>query len=162
MTSAVEGTIYPFVLNNNGAVTKGHVMIVPTQPDIFAIDHVGPGGRADIKNVTNRVHLTEPFTVTSIKVRGGTRVPTVFRLKVTGVRNAVSSVLSFRIGSVTVPAGNVLSDPVEVEPGIFTIDFTVPDTLDAAGDVPIILDVNAGGTIFSSRMPDTSTYMFFL
>ena len=89
-------------------------------------------------------------------------MPTIFRVKVTGIKNATSSVLGFRIGNQTLYSNYVVGEPVEIEPGIFTIDFTVPAALDNAGDVPIILDVNVGGTTFSSRMPDTGPYMFFL
>ncbi|MDQ6786851.1 MAG: hypothetical protein M3033_08585, partial [Acidobacteriota bacterium] len=76
----VGGTVYPIVINDNGTVIKGSVTVVPARPDIFTFSALpAPGGRARIFNVTNRVVRTEPFTVTTVKIKGGVRVPTVLR-----------------------------------------------------------------------------------
>lgn len=157
LSSGVMGTIYDFVVNNNGTEFKGFITIVPARPDIFTTLLVpGPGGRAQITNVTNRVHTTEPFTVRTFLVRGGQRVPSVLRVRVTGIANTSAAVISIRIGSVTITGAQVLTGGILVEPGVYTVDFTLPDSLNLAGDQPIILTVNAGGTIFSSRLDDTA------
>lgn len=162
IASAIDGTEYPLVVNNNGTVFKGKVTIVPTRPDIFSIENLGPGGRADMKNVTNRVHTTEPFTTHTVQLRGGKRVPSVFRIRVTGLLNTSSTVINFRVGSFVVIGGGVITGGVPSEPGVQTIDFTVPEGLDGDGDQPITIEVNAAGTIFSSRLADTAPRVFFL
>lgn len=161
ISSEAAGTEYPLVVNNNGTVFKGNVTIVPTRPDIFSTE-VGPGGRADIRNVTNRVHTTEPFTVTTVRIRGGKRVPTVFRVRLTGVANTSSAVINLRIGSLVVVGGTILTGGILVEPGVQTIDFTVPGGLNGSGDQPITVEVNVGGQIFSSRLADTAPRLSFL
>jgi hypothetical protein len=163
ISSANEGTIYDFVINNNGAVIKGKVTIVPTRPDIFRSDGIiGPGGRAKLFNVTNHVHTTEPFTVTTVKIKGGVRVPTVLRLYATGVANATPSVISIRIGGVTMTATAVTAGGDLGEPGVYTIDFALLSTLDAAGDQPVVLSVNSSGTVFQSRVDDTTSFVRIL
>lgn len=156
LTSTNDGTVYPVVVNNNGIVFRGSITIVPTRPDIFTFSTVpGPNGRARIFNVTNTVFRTEPFNVTTLKLRGGRRVPTVLRLFLTGVNNVSTSLISVRIGSVTlVPTINTF--PVLREPGVYSIDFTLPPELLGAGDVPIIVTVNANGVTYQSRLDDTA------
>ena len=157
ISSTATGTVYPVVINNNGVVIKGFVTIVPTRPDIFTdLPVPGPGGRAQVANVVNRVAIGEPFTVTTIRIRGGVRVPTVLRLRVTGIANTSPAVISIRIGSVTIPGTNVLTGGVLVEPGVYTVDFTLPPGLNGAGDQPIIVTVTAGSTTFTSRLDDTA------
>ena len=54
---------YPIVVNNNGTVIRGNVVIVAAQPDIFTTTN-GPGGRALVCNVTNPLVMGcvgEPF-----------------------------------------------------------------------------------------------------
>jgi uncharacterized protein (TIGR03437 family) len=153
--SVNAGTSYPVVVNNQGTALKGFITIVPTRPDIFN-DTGGPGGRAQAFNVTNRVHTTEPFTVRTVKVKGGVMVPTVIRLRVTGVQDVTSAILSIRIGSVTITGTPVLTGGVIVEPGVYTVDFQLPPTLGGAGDQPIILSVTSAGTTFTSRLDDTA------
>jgi hypothetical protein len=132
------------------------IIIVPARPDIFTFQGVAPGGRAKLYNVTNRVWTTEPFTVTTFKLRGGVRVPSQMRLYLTGVANAAGSVMTIRIGSVTITGvGNAVAPPSE-EPGVYTIDFTLPATLNGAGDQPIVVTVTVSGTSFSSRLDDTA------
>jgi len=158
--STITGTSYPVVINNNGTVFKGTVVIVPTRPDIFTDLAVpGPFGRAQVTNVTNRVPTTEPFNVFTVRLRGGMRVPTQLRLRLTGVANisnASSSVIRIRIGNTTITGTPVLTGGVLVEPGVYTIDFQLPAALNMAGDQPIIVEVNVNGTIFSSRLDDTA------
>ena len=165
--SATAGTIYPIVINNNGTEIKGNVTIVPARPDIFSDRLVpGPGGRAQIENVTNRVHTTEPFTVTTIRIRGGTfgnmRVPSIMRLRLTGVANTSSAVFSIRIGPSTITGTPVLSGGVLVDPGVYTVDFTLPASLDMAGDQPIIVSIIVDGVSFNSRLDDTAPLLRIL
>jgi uncharacterized protein (TIGR03437 family) len=162
LTAAPTGTEYPVVLNNNGSVLKSTVVLVPARPDIFTFDGVGPGGRAKVFNVTNRVPTTEPFTVFTVMIRGGRRVPSRLRLYLTGVENISSASISIRIGSVTLTGTNIASAAVPVEPGVYTVDFVLPSTLAGAGDQPIIVTVSAGGVNFSSRLDDTAPRLFIL
>lgn len=150
---------YPVVINNNGTVIKGTITLVPGRPDIFTdLPTPGPGGRTRILNVTNYPFQTgEPFTVRTIKRRGSRKVPTVLRVYLTGVNFFARTAISIRVGSQTITGASILTDAVEREPGVFTIDFTLPPELDGAGDVPIIVTVNVGGTTFSSRLDDTAS-----
>ena len=157
LASTVTGTSYPIVINNNGIVFRGSITIVPTRPDIFTFSAVpSPSGRARIFNVTNTVFRTEPFNVTTLRIRGGRRVPTVLRLFLTGVNTVPANLVNIRIGSVTIPAAQVLTGAIEREPGIYSIDFTLPPNLLGAGDVPIIFSISVGGATFTSRLDDTA------
>lgn len=160
ISSSVEGTEYEMVVNNNGTVFRGNLTIVPTRPDVFTSTD-GPGGRANVRNVTNRVHTTEPFGVYTILLRGGQRVPSRLRILVTGVSNTTSAVIRIRIGSTLVIAPFIFTGGEEVEPGVQAIDFRVPDSLIGSGDHPITVEVDAGGTIFSSRLADTAPGISF-
>jgi uncharacterized protein (TIGR03437 family) len=154
ISSAIAGTSYPLVINSGGVVFRGTIVIVPTRPDIFTTALTpAPNGRARIFNITNPVFRSEPFNVTTLRFRGGRRVPTVVRLFLTGVEGAPSSSISVRIRDVTlVPTtGAILR-----EPGVYSIDFTLPAALQGAGDVPIIVTVIAGGVTFQSRLDDTA------
>ena len=157
----VAGTNYDVGININGELINTKITIVPARPDIF--NHAGtptPGGRAKLFNVTNRVRTTEPFTVTTVQIRGGTRVASKMRLYLTGVANVPASAITIRIGSVTiVPTTGAV--PAE-EPGVYTIDFTMPASLNQAGDQPIVVTVTAGGTAFPSRLDDTAARVFIL
>jgi len=161
ISSAVTGTAYELVVNNNGTVSRGDIVIVPTRPDIFTSTN-GPGGRADALNVVNRVPRVEPFTVTTIRVRGGQRVATTIRLRVTGIQNVSAGAISIKIGTTVIAGTAVLTGGVPVEPGVQTVDFNLPASLDGAGDQPIIVEVNAGGTVFSSRLADTAPGIWIL
>ncbi|MBA3352320.1 MAG: hypothetical protein H0U23_07845, partial [Blastocatellia bacterium] len=167
LSSVAAGTPYPVVINNQGTVFRGSLTIVPARPDIFTDLLVpGPGGRAQAFNVTNRVHTTEPFTVRTIRVRGGTRVPSVIRLRLTGVANTSAGVITVRIGGappVPIVPISAFTGGVLVEPGVYTIDFQLPDSLNRAGDQPIVVEVRLpDGTIFSSRLQDTAPRIFIL
>lgn len=152
----VEGTVYPIVINDNGTVIKGSVTVVPARPDIFTFSDVPiPNGRARIFNITNRVIQTEPFTVTTVKIKGGVRVATVLRVFLTGVNNVPASSISIRVGTIDI-SGSLVSAPVLREPGVYSIDFTLPSTLNGAGDQPIIVTITGGGQTFQSRLDDTA------
>lgn len=155
VVTAATGTVYPFVINDNGTVIRGNLTLVPTRPDVFTFSPVpGPNGRARIFNATNRVITTEPFTVTTVKIKGGVRVPTVFRVFLTGVEGAPVSAISIRVNGL--PAATVTSAAILREPGVFSIDFTLPAAANGAGDVPIIVTVTANGTAYQSRLDDTA------
>lgn len=149
---------HPVVINNNGVIIRGEITISAARPDIFNFSNTAsPNGRARIFNITNRVFTTEPFTVTTVRFRGGTRVPTVLRLFLTGVQGVPASLITIKIGDVEIPRSNILNSPVEVEPGIYTIDFRLPPELNMAGDVPIVISINGGANLmFSSRLADTA------
>lgn len=160
LASSTAGTVYPLVIHNRGTVLKTSVTIVPARPDIFnTAGFIGPGGRAKIFNVTNSVHTTEPFAVRTILRRGNRLVPSVLRVYLTGVANMPSTVISVRIrDSVITPRSN----PVLVEPGVYTVDFELPPALAAAGDQPIVVFVTISGVTFSSRLDDTAARLFIL
>lgn len=152
--SAVEGTGYTMVINNNGVVMRHTITIVPARPDIFNKEGTfGPGGRAKLVNVTNTVFTTEPFAVRTIKRRGNQLVSSILRITVTGVANMPAALVSVRIRDITLPAA---SAPVKIEPGVYTFDFALSDSLRGAGDQPIVVIVNIGGTTFTSRLDDTA------
>ncbi len=158
LASTTENTTtYPVVINLNGVVIKDTLTVVPTRPDIFLLSGVpAANGRARIFNATNRVLTREPFTVTTIKRKGGLRVPTVLRLFVTGVESAPATFLSIKIGDTTLPAGAVISDAILREPGVYSIDFTLPPSLDNAGDVPVTITIMINGVTYQSRLADTA------
>lgn len=163
IASATAGTTYPLVINNNGRQMKTSVTIVPTRPDIFTKSgDVGPFGRTKIFNVTNTVHTGEPFVIRTIMRRGNHLVPSRMRLYLTGVGSLQAAGVTIRIRDVIISNTLVLTDAVLAEPGVYTIDFTLPSTLEHAGDVPIIMSVDIGGVVFSSRLDDTSTKLFVL
>jgi len=157
---ALTGTNYPLVINNNGVVMKSTVTLVPARPDIFNVEGtMGPGGRAKLFNVTNRVYTTEPFGVRTIMRKGNKFVPTILRVYLTGVGNIGSGPITVRIRNVAV---NALSAPVLVEPGVYTFDFALPSALSHAGDVPIVISVNGGIITYSSRLDDTASFVYIL
>ena len=162
LTSAADGSIkYPMVINVNGTVFKTTMTIMPARPDIFTFSAVpGPGGRAKVYNVTNRVARTEPFTVQTIMIRGARRVPSKMRIYLTGVTgNIGANLISVRIGSQSATATSV---PTLVEPGVYTVDFTMPTALNGAGDQPVVVTVTINGVTFQSRLDDTAPRIFIL
>lgn len=149
-------TSYPIVINNNGTVFRGSVTIVPARPDIFTtLIDPGPGGRARVQNVVNRVPTGEPFNVTTVRLRGGRRVATVLRVYATGIFNASATPASYtvRIGSTTLIS---TTTAVQREPGVYSLDITLPAALAGSGDQPIVLTVTIGGQTFTSRLDDTA------
>jgi hypothetical protein len=161
------GTVYPVVVNNNGVVFKGNITVVRARPDIFTTSLTpGPGGRARIFNATNRVLTREPFTVRTFQLRGSRLVPSILRVYVTGVQDVTAGAVTVKIGNVfipnTTPPSLILTGPRLVEPGVFTIDFTLPSTLAGSGDLPIVVSVMVNGITYSSRLEDTGPRLSIL
>jgi uncharacterized protein (TIGR03437 family) len=153
-------TPYELVINNNGRLFKSTTVIVLTRPDVFTFNEVpGPNGRARIFNATNRVLTREPFNVTTLRYRGGRRVPTVLRLYLTGVEQAGAVNFIIHVGGLNatrITTPNVLTGAVLREPGVYSVDFTLPASLDMAGEVPITVEITAGGVSYFSRLDDTA------
>lgn len=148
---------YPIVINNNGTVIRSSMTVVIARPDIFTTDPVpGPNGRALAFNATNRVITREPFTVTTLRYRGGVRVPTVLRLYLTGVQGAAPANFAIRIGNVTIPPAQVLINATLVEPGVYIVEFRLPAELNGAGDQPVIVSIIANNVTYTSRLDDTA------
>jgi uncharacterized protein (TIGR03437 family) len=158
------GTVYPVVVNNNGVVFKGNLTVVRARPDIFTdLPSPGPGGRARAFNATNRVLTREPFTIRTFRLRGSRLVPTVLRIYLTGVDNlAAASFSGIRIGNTQIPLANVLTGATLVEPGVYSIDITLPASLAGAGDQPLIIAVTVNGVTYTSRLDDTAPRIFIL
>lgn len=139
----------PVVINHNGIILRGTVSIISSpQPDIVTDQtdtNPAPGGRARILNVTNPSNpLPDPFTATTQTQNGA--VPTVLRLFATGIEGVSANSISIRIGDVDIPSGSVLTNATATDyPGVFSVDFTLPQELAGAGDVPIILTVLSNG-----------------
>jgi uncharacterized protein (TIGR03437 family) len=131
---------YPFVVNNNGVVTRGTIQIVAVQPDIFTTTS-DAGGRAAVLTVDA---LGEPFTV-----------PTTLRITLTGVRGVVKSEITVRIGTTDLTGAAILTDAVpsglNQTPGFYQIDVAVPASLAGAGDVPVIVTVTRSTVATASR-----------
>ncbi len=144
----------PVVINNNGVILRGTIDIVPTRPDaVTKLSVIGPGGRARVQNVTNRVATNEPFTVTTFRFRPGGRVATVLRVYVTGISGATTSNTSFSVRIRDQTITTLVTQPTLSDfPGIYYFDIALPSALDGAGDVPIVITVNS----VSSRLDDTA------
>ncbi len=140
---------FPVTINNNGVEIKGELILVSSRPDIFRFEENPEANRARILNVTNRVFTREPFTVRTLRYRGGVKVPTVLRVYLTGVQNLTGSLMSIRIGDE--PVTNV-GAAVLVEPGIFSVDFTLAPAHDMDGDQPVVITVMVGGNTFFGRL----------
>lgn len=135
---------YPFVVNNNGVVTRGTIQIVAVQPDIFTTSN-DAGGRAAVLTADG---LAEPFTV-----------PTTLRITLTGVRGVVKSEITVRIGTTDLTGAAILTDAVQVGnqmPGFYQIDVAAPASLAGAGDVPVIVTVTRSSVTTSSRDATTA------
>jgi uncharacterized protein (TIGR03437 family) len=143
---------YPVVINSNGAVIRGQLVIVAAQPDIFT-DANGPGGRAVVCNITNALTpgcLTEPFSITSDDGTG-TLVPTVLELHLTGVRGTAASSITVTIGTTAIVPTTVIALD---QPGFQVVDFTLPATVNT-GDLPIVVAVGAA----TSRPADSAPHV---
>lgn len=164
LIGSTAGISYPVVINNNGLVIRGNVTVVPARPDIFTnLPTPGPGGRARIFNATNRVLLTEPFPIRTFKLRGSRLVPTVLRVYMTGLDPRIVQTITVRIGSSSdIVIDTTASPPRLVEPGVYALDFSLPSTLQGAGDQPIILSIVAGGVLYQSRLDDTAPRLTIL
>ena len=151
--AANSGTAsYPVVINNNGTVIRGLVVIVTAQPDIFSSTN-GASGRAVVCNVTNPATpgcLGEPFNVTSDDGTG-TQVPTVLEIHLTGVRGSAPASITATIGITAIVAGNNITTDV---PGFGEVDITLPNTV-STGDVPVVVTVGTA----TSRQTDTAPHI---
>ncbi len=152
---APTATTYPVVINFNGTFVRTTVTLVPVRPDVFTkLPAPGPGGRALAVNATNRVKTSEPFTVTTQKLRGGVRVATVLRVFMTGVREGVPiGAITARIGSVSLVS---TKNPVQTEPGVYAVDFLLTNELRGAGDKPVVVSVTINGIVYFARLDDTA------
>lgn len=161
LPSKVDGTTtYPLVLNNNGNIIRTTVTLVPARPDIFRIDNIAaPGGRTKAFNVTNTVPTGEPFAVKTVEIKGGTLVPTVLRVYVTGVDSNPVTAISVRIKGQTIAP---VTASTQVEPGVWALDFALPAALEGAGESPVIVTVTVGSTGFVSRVDDTTSFIKIL
>lgn len=180
LTGSAAGTSVPLIINNNGTVTKGTVILVPARPDIYTdaprtdLDLVFPFTRARALNVTETVFTREPFAVRNlrgtsyrrrVKLVGATTAqlptPTVLRLYLTGANSALvtASDISVRIGSQTISGAAIKSNPILVAPGIYTIDFELPAALAATGNQPVVVSI---GQIYQSRLDDTAPFLYFV
>jgi hypothetical protein len=74
----------------------------------------------------------------------------------TGVNNITAANITVRIRNVTLTGTQITSNAVLREPGVYSIDFTLPSTLLGAGDVPIIVSVAVNGVTYESRLDDTA------
>jgi uncharacterized protein (TIGR03437 family) len=125
---------YPIVINANGTVLRGSIVIVTAQPDIFTTTN-GPLGRASVCNITNpAVCSPEPFFVTT-NDGTGTQLPSVLRVSLTGVRNNAAASIIVTVGTTPITAGATRSLDL---PGSDQVDFTLPATVDT-GDLPIVV-----------------------
>jgi len=141
---------FNIVINNNGTVIRGSVVIVAAQPDIFTTTN-GPLGRASVCNITNSaVCAPEPFGVTT-KDSTGTQVPTVLRITLTGVRSGLFSSFTVTVGTTAISGGALRSLDL---PGSDQIDITLPSTVDI-GDLPIVVATGA----VSSRQTATAPHI---
>jgi uncharacterized protein (TIGR03437 family) len=142
---------YPLVINNNGTVIRGNITLVSAQPDVVTTSN-GPGGRAAICNITDPTVsgcVPEPFDITTPPSPGGSPVPTVLEVHVTGVRGTTASSINVVIGTTSITAsGNVVND----QPGFDNVVITLPSTVDR-GDLPVVVKV---GTATSRPTPGDS------
>ncbi len=154
---STDGTSHIVVINISGLQMKSSFKLVPARPDIFNTTMTpAPGGRTKLFNVTNRVFTTEPFVVRTVKRHGDTLVSSQMRIYLTGVNEDLSGALiSVRIRDqiMTVAASSV----TYVEPGVYTMDFTLPPELQGAGDQPVVVSVSVSGVLFQSRLDDTTS-----
>lgn len=168
LSSSAEGVVYPLVINNNGTIVKGNITVVQARPDIFTDTPISnptfstSGIRTRVFNVTNTVFTREPFTITTLKYRGSRRVPTVLRLFLTGVDNVQAGSITIRIGNTRILGTPVLTGGVLREPGIYSVDFVLPAELRGAGDQPVVVTVTIAGVTYSSRLDDTTSFIYIL
>jgi uncharacterized protein (TIGR03437 family) len=160
-------TSTPVVINNNGTVIRATLALNPAQPDIFTTSN-GEGGRAAVLNVTNPCIAApgEPFSVRTSRPTGGDcaaatteQVATQLLIMLTGARGPVATPtlrteVSVTIGTTTLPADNIVSVGPSRTHGFDQIIVTLPEGL-AAGDLPVVVTINKGGTT-TSRPADTA------
>lgn len=140
---------YPLVINNNGTVIRGNINVVGAQPDIVTSSN-GPNGRAFICNITDPTVsgcVAEPFNVTTPPSPGGSPVPTILEVHVTGVRGTAASPIVVIIGTTQIVAtGNIVND----QPGFDNVVITLTSTMDTGPNLPVRVTV---GTATSRPTP---------
>ena len=145
------GKVAVNVLNagaNTDTIVRGLVPIVISQPDLFTTTN-DAGGRAIALNAMNRT--MEPFSVTSTD-DGGTSVPTVIELSVTGLRLVVPTEVTVTVGTTAITGADIVFlGPNREMPGLDILNFRLPASLAGAGDVPVVVTVVRGGLSVSSR-----------
>ena len=147
------------IINNNGTVLRGFVLIVAAQPDVFSTT-ADAGGRAIAVNVTNPASRTgEPFPTQSLDMAGNL-VPTVLELSLTGARGVATSEVKITIGTTDITGTSItFVGPNTEMPGFDIINFVLPATLSNAGDLPIVVTVTRSSAVFTSRPPDTAPHV---
>lgn len=156
---------YTLTINDNGSAVSGTIQIIAAQPDVFTkgslpIPQIGNPARAAVVNATNRVLQGEPFTVFTFPVKRTVRVPTNFRVYVTGVESVPASAITIQVGSQTASGSRIVTGAVATDqPGVYTIDFTLPPEAIGAGDVPITIQISNGA---SSSLADVAPRLFIL
>ncbi len=140
----------PIVINHNGTVMRGKITIVEYRPDIFRSEENPEANRARLENITNRVRTTEPFNVLTFKYRGSRKVPTLLRLYVTGIQFAQGSSMAVKFGGDQTTG--TINNALEVEPGVFAVDFTLSANLQGKGDQPVLIDILGSTGLFFSRL----------
>ncbi|MCA1817144.1 MAG: hypothetical protein LC746_12175 [Acidobacteria bacterium] len=174
--AALTGTAtYPVVITiRSGAgvrTVRTVLQVVAAQPDLYTTTSTFGSNRAAVTNVTNPLLSTgtpEPFTVKTTYVDSNAQsvtAQTVLRLVLTGVRDPAvtplgglaASTFTVRItksdnSTVDITGSSVprAAQPTDT-PGVFTLDFVLPDSLAAAGDVSVTVVVATGGGTFTSR-----------
>ncbi|MFN2511564.1 MAG: hypothetical protein ABR568_08990 [Pyrinomonadaceae bacterium] len=137
---------------NGGTQLRGSLQIVGAQPDIFS-----DAGRAAIVNVTNpNARTGGPFTVTSVD-GSGMLVPTVLEITLTGVRGVTPAEVKVTIGTTEITGASIVLIRPNLEmPGFDIINFTLPASLANSPNVPVIVTITRGTSVFSSRPAATA------
>lgn len=145
---------YTVVINNNGTTIRSTIQILPAQPDLFTITTGFGTNRASAVNAATGTQ--EPFTVTT----NGAATKLSFLL--TGVRRITdASQVTVRIGTTDIiGTTTAATSPIAISttdtPGTDQIDVTLPASLAAAGDVPVIVTITVSGQTFTSRPADSA------
>ncbi|MBK8148152.1 MAG: hypothetical protein IPK58_08010 [Acidobacteria bacterium] len=168
LRAADAGATYPVVINNNGTVIRGNIVVVPARPDLFTDPDVrGPGGRVKALNVVNRVYARtvcgHDFQASrKPSCRDGSTNSSDRGEQYRIDRDRRHGCIGQDLGDVTVSGATVITNPVLVEPGVYTIDVTLPQTLAGAGDRPIIVSVFVNGIIYTSRLDSSAARISIL
>jgi len=94
--------------------------------------------------------------------RGGRRVPTRLRIQLTGVQGVTPAITVVRIGGIQIGGASILSAATLIAPGVYTMDFQLPSTLNRAGDQPIVITISVDGRLYETRLDDTASRVFIL
>jgi uncharacterized protein (TIGR03437 family) len=157
---------YPVVVNNNGAVIRGSLVVKAAQPDLLTTTN-GPGGRAIVFNVTNPLAATpEPpdgFPVTTERPKadgsGNETVPTELLIMLTGVRNVLPGQVTVVINGAkqaSLSGTAIVSVGPSRTSGFDQIIVRLPPELAGAGDSTIVVQTIVGGQIATSRPEATA------